>query len=71
MRVEKSSFRDRNECLGHVGHLEGHRDVDESSHQAYEEAVQTRYEVALVEIFLETLKVIFTQIFTEICQTRY
>ena len=71
MRVEKSSFRYRNECLGHLGQLEVYRDVDEGSHQADEEAVQTGYEVALVEIFLETLKVIFTQIFTEICQTRF
>ena len=52
----KRSCSYRHEGLGHVGDGEGHRDVDKGSHQADQEAVQARDEVALMEIFLETLK---------------
>ena len=55
----KSSFRYRHERLGHVGHGEGHRDVDNGSHQADQEAVQTCDEIPLMEIFLETLNEIY------------
>ena len=36
--------------------LEDHRDVDSGSHDADEESVQMRDEVALVKIFLEMLE---------------
>ena len=52
----KRSCSYRHEGLGHVGHGEGHRDVDKGSHQADQQAVQTRDEIPLIGIFLETLK---------------